>query len=563
MATPPFRTRQSRAQSLRRLLKSHYLADEFPGVLTTANFADFCAKNLAKLPTNDKLLTRITQYAAYSAPRQMEARRPLALPHPASQLALSRIIVENRAEIVDAINRSKLTLYNTRPDTGHDRLFVGVDYKMRDVRKAEILARYPVVLMTDIANFFHTIYSHSLPWAVLGKQRVKDVLEPPIEKAGKAALDQHWSSQIDKAIQRGNSRETFGIPVGPDTSRIIAEILLSGIHSNQSFEAILQDRDGYRLVDDFFIGFDDESEARRCRDILRRALWDYNLHFNETKTGIKRSSAFFDDSWKYEIDNLDIPKRDLQKQRDAIQRLMEIALEHCAARDEPTPASFFCQKLTRIEIMQGNFPFVRDCMLRVARDFTGCLKSVVIFTTQFRAHLNDGESKAVMTRWLKQIFAAHTHRGHDMEIANALAICGVLGLRVNRDFMAAGDGDVSPVVLAVLGLLSEDGLLAEPWDDWRPKDPASSANFVNGRFWLPYYEAVLRKWTKDPDLILALAEDDFFTSLVAELVSFLDMSDFASKLKTLPPRRKHSQRSGVLQRGPVRSVKRNVVDEYP
>jgi hypothetical protein len=76
--------------------------------------------------------------------------------------------------------------------------------------------------MTDIANFFHTIYSHSLPWAVLGKQHVKDVLEPPINKADKVALDQHWSSQVDKAIQRGNSRETFGIPVGPDTSRMIS-----------------------------------------------------------------------------------------------------------------------------------------------------------------------------------------------------------------------------------------------------------------------------------------------------------------------------------------------------
>jgi hypothetical protein len=242
---------------------------------------------------------------------------------------------------------------------------------------------------------------------------------------------------------------------------------------------------------------------------------------------------------------------------------MEIALEHCTARDEPTPASFFCQKLTRIEIMQGNFPFVRDCMLRVARDFTGCLKSVVIFTTQFRTLLNDGESKAVMTRWLKQIFATHTHRGHDMEIANALAICGVLGLRVDRDFIAPGNGAVSPVVLAMLGLLSEDGLLAEPWDDWRPKDSASSANIVNSRFWLPYYEAVLRKWTKDPDLVLAFAEDDFFTSLAAESVSFLDMSDFASKIKTVPLQRGQPPRSGVLQRGPVSSVRRSVVDEYP
>ena len=183
MAAPPFRSRQSVAQSLRRLLKSHYLADEFPGVLTTAAFADFCANNFAKLPTNDDLLSRITHYAPYSAPRQMEARRPLALPHPAIQLALSRIIAENRVEIVSTINRSKLTLYNTSPDAAHDRLFVGVDYKARDIRKAELLARYPVILMTDIANFFHTIYSHSLPWAVLGKQKVKDVLEASDKKA--------------------------------------------------------------------------------------------------------------------------------------------------------------------------------------------------------------------------------------------------------------------------------------------------------------------------------------------------------------------------------------------
>jgi hypothetical protein len=68
MATPPFRTRQSEAESLRHLLKSHYLADEFPGVLTTANFADFCAKNLAKLPTIDELLNRIMQCAPTRRP---------------------------------------------------------------------------------------------------------------------------------------------------------------------------------------------------------------------------------------------------------------------------------------------------------------------------------------------------------------------------------------------------------------------------------------------------------------------------------------------------------------
>jgi hypothetical protein len=227
-----------------------------------------------------------------------------------------------------------------------------------------------------------------------------------------------------------------------------------------------------------------------------------------------------------------------------------------------TRPSFFCQRLTRIDILPANFPFVRDCILRVARDFSGCLKSVVIFVTQFRLYLTSNEDKSVMTRWLKQIFATHTHRGHDMEIANALAICGVLGLHVDRKFVALGDTTVSPVVLAVLGLLSQDGLLAEPWDDWKPNHVGNVTSIVNGRYWLPYYEAVRRRWTKDAALLEAFAADDLFMSLAGESVTFLDISDFASQLRPLPPWKSPAPRSGALQRGPVRSGRRSVVDEY-
>ena len=168
----------------------------------------------------------------------------------------------------------------------------------------------------------------------------------------------------------------------------------------------------------------------------------------------------------------------------------------------------------------------------------------------------------MMTRWLRQIFATHTHRGHDMEIANALAICGVLSLHVDREFVALRDTTVSPVVLAVLGLLAEDGLLAEPWDNWKPNDAGSATGIVNGRYWLPYYEAVRRRWTKDSALREAFAADDLFMSLAGGSVSFLDMSDFASQFKPLPPWSSPAPRSGALQRELVRSGRRSVVDEY-
>ena len=102
----------------------------------------------------------------------------------------------------------------------------------------------------------------------------------------------------------------------------------------------------------------------------------------------------------------------------SVQRLMEITLHHCSVRGDSLPASFFCRRLTSLKsIALVNFPFIRDCLLRIARDFTICLKSVTKFVTQYRALLSDAKSKAELRKWCGQILSAHTPRGHDLEIA--------------------------------------------------------------------------------------------------------------------------------------------------
>jgi hypothetical protein len=160
--------------SLGYLLKSHYLADEFPSVITTTKFSEYCVANYAALDSLADLLKRTTLYGTFSVPRST-TRRMIALPHPSSQLAMSLIIAENRSAIAKVIGSPKLSLYDTALSKPRERMFGGLNFKARTQREAEILARYPVILVTDIGNFFHTIYSHSLPWSVLGKQNVKDI----------------------------------------------------------------------------------------------------------------------------------------------------------------------------------------------------------------------------------------------------------------------------------------------------------------------------------------------------------------------------------------------------
>jgi hypothetical protein len=562
---PKLRSRAtiSPAMSLGYLLKSHYLADEFPSVITTTKFSEYCVANYAALDSLADLLKRTTLYGTFSVPRST-TRRMIALPHPSSQLAMSLIIAENRSAIAKVIGSPKLSLYDTALSKPRERMFGGLNFKARTQREAEILARYPVILVTDIGNFFHTIYSHSLPWSVLGKQNVKDIREGKDKKA-QATLHGHWANQLDLAIQRGNSRETFGIPVGPDTSRMVAEILLSGIHNDASVTSILNGNDGYRLVDDFFIGFSDETTARQCLDTVRRALWEYNLHLNEAKTRIASASTFFDGGWRHEIETFPIPRTSAIKQREAVQRLMEIALYHCSVRGDSLPASFFCGRLTSLTIVMSNFTFIRDCLLRIARDFTICLKSVAKFVTQYRSLVSEPNSLVVVRNWCQQIFNGHTNRGHDLEVAWTLAICGILGITVSQAFMGINERVVSPVVLAILGLLRADGLLAEPWDDWKTPFPGSGS-INDGRYWLPHYEAVRRGWTKDATVIGTIQGDKMFADLLKADVTFLDESDFLSQIPFAPepPQTKpfDMKKPLIAVRERVRSGRQTSASEY-
>jgi hypothetical protein len=185
---------------------------------------------------------------------------------------------------------------------------------------------------------------------------------------------------------------------------------LSGIHRNEVFGKVVAGRLAYRLVDDFLIGFEDEGTARRCQDALRRALWDYNLHLNESKTRIVYASTVFDDGWKYEIDNFPLQSKSPAGQREAIRRLLEIALQHCNGRQDAQPATFFCRRLLSMQIVSENIPFILDCMLRVARDFTVCLKFAAQFITQYRPLLLGSSLLKVIERWVQLILATHAVR---------------------------------------------------------------------------------------------------------------------------------------------------------
>lgn len=534
-AMPPSRIRHQ--DILFALIHSAYLPAEVPPVITTRHFASYCKSSYSSIKSKESTVLPkiITRFDRFNVPRENDTRRDLALVHPASQVRLSLVITKNHREIRSIIDSSKISLYDSGPDLINYRAFKGVSFANLDKKRSDIARKSCYVLSADISRFFYTIYTHSIPWAVLGKVRVKDLMNGG-KKSKKGGKPFHWTDEIDRALQSCQSRETFGIPVGPDTSRIIAEVLLSGIHNDEGVAKALEGRPGFRLVDDFFIGFNSEAECAATLTSLRNALSNYNLQLNDDKTVLKPSQAIFMDRWRYELMQQQIRQNNARSEANDIRKLTDLALYHTHILGNSFPVKWIVQKLISIRYDDANFALILSTLLRLSREFPVCISHVATFVINNKKKCQGTIAINIISEWLSVVFKMHARHSHDFEVAWALVICGALKIKVSRSEFSEYHSSTCSAVYAILGLLNEKGLLKEKFAtfNWRA---AVKKEGVDGVHWLMYYESVRRKWTKDKQMEIAVKSHPFMADLLENGVTFLDDAIFGDVSINLNKRR--------------------------
>ncbi|WP_219723709.1 antiviral reverse transcriptase Drt3b [Burkholderia sp. WAC0059] len=141
--------------------------------------------------------------------------------------------------------------------------------------------KYDAMVQLDVSKCFDSIYTHSLPWAVLGKDQTKFSLDE-----SKAT----FGGRFDALMQNLNHKETNGIVIGPEFSRIFAEIILQSVDA----ELITQLAEGnklthkvdyeiFRYVDDFFVFYNEESTQLQIFETLQEILKSKKLNINTAK----------------------------------------------------------------------------------------------------------------------------------------------------------------------------------------------------------------------------------------------------------------------------------------
>ncbi|MFZ3088707.1 MAG: antiviral reverse transcriptase Drt3b [Methylotenera sp.] len=143
--------------------------------------------------------------------------------------------------------------------------------------------KYSHLLKLDITKCFDSIYTHSVTWALISKDAVKQNKDT-IEISAKT-----FGGEFDRLMQEVNHNETNGIIIGPELSRIFAELILQAI--DVAVEKKLQSEklthkvnyEIFRYVDDYFVFYNEEQHKKLIVETLQHELKVYKLSLNSSK----------------------------------------------------------------------------------------------------------------------------------------------------------------------------------------------------------------------------------------------------------------------------------------
>lgn len=333
----------SPAALLTGLLDYGLFADKVPPCFTSEGLAAIASVDMADIlnESDDKKLKELVDqrahdYIRYEALRDINVPRHLGIPHPEAYAAQSLALSRHWKEIATHCNQ---------PDPAISRIFVRhvgdgsifeMNYKGREryqLEEDEIrwMAGAQYVVHADVASCFPSIYTHSIPWALHGKVIAK-------KKTGLTALA---GNLLDKCTQNTRDKQTNGLLIGPHSSNIVAEILLTKI------DCELQSKDYKKLkrhIDDYTFYADTFEQAERFIKDLGMCLRAYEMSLNDKKTRIlplPRPSA---ENWIQRLNRFVFPK-DEEVRFSIVRSFLDLALECAQVAGKSTPLNYAIKAL--------------------------------------------------------------------------------------------------------------------------------------------------------------------------------------------------------------------------
>jgi hypothetical protein len=430
-----------KSERLRALLAMGYFPEALPPPFITvqlARYRESVFKTWSSLPHNDYPKT---SQEIYSIPTAKRIRRNLSIVNPIAQLHISKLISDNWSAISKHLQQSKYIISMPQFEPERGRAIPLPPFELVHLRRGEISAAFEHALVSDISRFYGTLYTHAIPWALHGKLWCKTNLN-------KVPYDASLGAKLDKAVRKGQDNQTLGIPVGPDTSRVVAEIVGVAIDCRVQGALKLNSSRGFRHIDDWYIGFDSAGEAEDAIATLATACRDYELELNADKTLTLHASSSVQRVWSTELREHRF-SADARRQARSLEHYFIKAFEFATMNPTANVLDYAVKRTRNVEVKRENWRGYETFLLKAARSNATVIPAVVEILVSYN-HTGYEIDRIRIAKLVVDLIRRNAPPAHHAEVAWALFLAKALRISIPRNASKA----VSQLESSVCGLLA-------------------------------------------------------------------------------------------------------------
>jgi hypothetical protein len=489
-------------QVKKQLLANGYFPTELPPAFTTESFANYALKHEATLLAK----SYDSECERYSNKEHKHARRVLKIPNPISYFQLCDYVSNNWADVTKKLEGSRffnITDYFQAKDR-----FIKIKFHEFEEKRLITPATYKYILKTDISKFYPTIYTHSIPWATEGKKQAK-------ENHQKKKLHS-FGDKLDTFIRNCQGKQTLGIPIGPDVSRLVAEMIM--VAMDKEIETKLYevgcDFDGYRLIDDYFLCFDNYGDAEQALSIIASTALDYELTLNERKTEIIPVAEWVEYLWKQELLNIRISEKN---QKFSIRNYVNKAFSLAKNYPGSNVIKYAVKCSQQWKINQDAWPLYEAFLLRSVMACPSVFEEVASIFAAYKDMQYPISTQHIERMCYKMVYE-NLPLGNHSEVAWSFWLLKMFEINIDQNVCLELGKIENSICACILLDIQESGKTEIVLETKGLEAAISDKKSLKGNMWLLAYENAIRGWIPAPNY----DDSDIFNKMAKADVTFYD-----------------------------------------
>lgn len=319
------------------LLNYGLFGEKLPPCFTSNGLSEVVTELMGTLlleADEDTLKTNLKKaahdYIRYDAMRDTNVPRHLGIPHPEAYAVQVSAIAKHWKEIATHSNKpspavSRIHVRHLGGGKVFEMNYKGNERYRHQEEEINWMSGAKYVVHADVAACFSSIYSHAIPWALHGKTLAKT--------SNALALT---GNLLDRCTQNLRDAQTNGLLIGPHSSNVISEIILTDIDCHLLKLGHIK---VVRHIDDYEFFASTYEEAELFLRNLGFLLRNYEMSINEKKTRILSLPRPLTENWIRSLNSYTFSETG-EVRFSQIRSFLDLALELTMQNGKSTPLNY-------------------------------------------------------------------------------------------------------------------------------------------------------------------------------------------------------------------------------